>query len=115
EQGISPTARNFLYYEDLQMSAMVVALMDFPYEISPNWKDHFEGKIFTREELYKEEISSTVNYLKLRKIKRMIEDNQKDLQKIGSPHDQMLLIQTHQHLKQMEMELVKHMGTVILK
>jgi len=115
DEGIEPTPKNFLYHEDQAMSAQVVALMDFPYELSGNWKDHFEGKIFTREELYREEINSTVNYLKLRKIKRMIEDNQKDLENIESVTEQMVVIKTHQRLKQMEMELLKNIGTVILR
>lgn len=114
-EGLEPTDKNFLYYEDQQMSAAVVSLLEFPYEVSPNWKEHFEGKIFTREDLYKEDITSTVNYLKLRKVKKMIEENQKDMDKILSPDEQMVIIQTHQALKQMEMEILKNIGTVILK
>lgn len=115
KENLEPTAKNFLYYEDLQLSADVVALMDFPYELSLNWKDHFEGKILTREELYREEVTSTLNYLKLRKIKRLIEENQKDLEKLHTADEQMVLIQTHQHLKNMETELTKQLGTVILR
>ena len=115
QEGIEPTEKNFLYYEDQKISAAVVSLLEFPYELSPNWKDHFEGKIFTRDDLYKEEITSTVNYLKLRKVKKMIEENQKDLSRISSPEDQMVIIQTHQALKQMEIELLKNIGTVIHK
>jgi len=114
QAGMEPTPRNFLYYEDQAVSAAVLSLMDFPYELSPNWKEHFEGKILTREDLYREEISSTINYLKLRKIKRMIEENQKDLATMTSTTEQIVVIQTHQHLKQMEMELLKSLGTVIL-
>ncbi len=114
--GKSPTVKSFLYDEDQQMSSYVVKLMDFPYELSPNWKEHFEGKIYTREELYQEEINSTLNYLKLRKVKRMIEENQRDLEKPGaSSEQQMVLLQTHHHLKQIESALVKQTGTVILK
>ena len=115
QQGLEPTPKNFLYYEDQQMSAAVVSLMDFPYEVSPFWTGHLEGKINTREDLYKEEILSTVNYLKLRKIKKMIEENQRDFENMKSPQEQLMVIQTHQHLKQMEMELLKNIGTVILK
>jgi DNA primase len=115
ENGIEPTERNFLYHEDQQLSADVLSLMDFPYEVSHNWKDHFEGKIFTREELFHEEVSSTMNYLKLRKIKRLIEENQKDLEKLHTAEEQLVLIQTHQHLKTLETELTKQMGTVILR
>ena len=89
--------------------------MDFPYELSVNWKEHYEGKINTREELYKEEVASTMNYLKLRKIKRLIDMNQKDLEKPHSHEEQIMLMQTHQHLKNMERELLHSIGTVIVK
>jgi DNA primase len=114
-EGMEPTSKNFLYYEDQQMSAAVVSIMDFPYEVSPFWKEHLEGKISTREDLYREEIQSTVSYLKLRKIKKMIEENQRDFENMKSPDEQMMVIQIHQHLKQLEMELLKNIGTVILK
>ena len=115
DEGLEPTARNFLYHEDQTLSALVVSIMDFPYELSLNWKEHFEGKINTREDLYKEEVFSTLNYLKLRKIKRLIDINQQDLEKQHSPEEQMVLIQTHQHLKGMERDLLSSLGTVIVK
>jgi len=115
EAGIEPGPKNFLYHEDQQLSALAVAVMDFPYELSPNWSEHNDGKILSREDLFREEVGSTMNYLKLRKIKRMIEENQKDLEKERIPEQQLVLIQTHQHLKQMERELLKIAGTVIVK
>jgi DNA primase len=115
DAGIEPTAKNFLYHEDQQMSSLVVSIMDFNYEISPNWKEHFEGHIATREDLFAEEVFSTLNYLKLRKIKRMMDENQRDLEKTTIAEDQMILVQTHQHLKQMEIELTRQMGTVIFR
>jgi DNA primase len=115
DDGTEPDAKSFLYYEDQQVCSMVVSVMDDPHEISPNWKAHFEGKLFTRDDLYKEEVHSTVNYLKLRKIKRLIEENQRDLEKETNADQQMVFIQTHQHLKQMEKELLQKVGTVILK
>jgi DNA primase len=115
EEKLEPTEKNFLYHEDQKLSADVVSLLDFPYELSNNWKDHFEGKIFTREELYHEEVKSTMNYLKLRKIKKLIEENQKDLERLHTSEEQVVLIQTHQHLKQLETDLTRQMGTVILR
>ncbi len=115
DAGIEPTAKNFLYHEDQQMSSLVVSIMDFNYEISPKWKEHFEGYIATREDLFAEEVFSTLNYLKLRKIKRLMDENQRDLEKSTVAEDQMILVQTHQHLKQMEIELTKQLGTVIFR
>ena len=115
DAGIEPTAKNFLYHDDLQMSALVVSIMDFNYEVSPNWKEHYEGHIPTRDDLFKEEVFSTLNYLKLRKIKRLMDENQHDLEKATQAEEQMMLVQTHQHLKEMEIELTKQLGTVIFR
>jgi len=115
DAGIEPNAKNFLYHEDLQMSALVVSIMDFNYEVSPNWKEHYEGHIPSREELYREEVFSTLNYLKLRKIKRLMDENQRDLEKATAPDEQLMLIQTHQHLKELEIELTKQLGTVVFR
>lgn len=115
DAGIEPTSRNFLYHDNLQMSSLVVSIMDFSTEISPNWKEFYEGHIATREELYRDEVFSSLNYLKLRKIKRLIDENQRDLEKSTATDDQMMLLQTHQHLKQLEIELTRKMGTVIFR
>lgn len=115
EEGREITPKTFLYNEDIELSKVVVGLMDTRYELSSNWKEHYDGPLPTREQLYKEEVVSSLNYLKLRKIKRLIEENQKDLSKSTSIDEQMLLMQTHQRLKQMEVELTKNHGTVIFK
>jgi DNA primase len=115
DQKLEPTARNFLYNEDQELGALVVSIMDFPYEVSENWNRHYEGKIPTRNELYLEEVESTLVYMKLRKIRRLMDMNQKDLEKTKNADDQTLLIQTQSHLKQMEKELMGKSGTVIVK
>ncbi len=115
DQGLEPTARNFLYQEDQQLSTLVVSIMDFPFEVSENWKTFFEGKISTREELYKEEVQSTLTYLKLRKIHRLMDMNQKDLERSHNQEEQTIFMQTHLHLKKMEKELMGSSGTVIVK
>ena len=113
DEGLEPTAKTFLYHEDNMLRNLAIAVMDYNYEISPNWKEVYEGKIYTREDLYKEEVFSTINYLKLRKIKRMMDENQRDLEKATSAGEQMILLQMHQHLKQLEIDLTKKLGTVI--
>jgi DNA primase len=115
EEGLEPTIKNFLYHEDQELSTLAVSIMDFHHELSLNWKEHFEGKIATRDDLYKEDVLSTMGYLKLRKIKRLMEENQQDLSKPHTDEEQMVLLQTHLHLKQLERDLMRHLGTVIIK
>ncbi len=115
DAGIEPTEKNFLYHENQQMSALVLSIMEFPYEVSPGWKEHYEMPVPTRDDTYKEEVFSTVNYLKLRKIKRLISINQKDLEQPHSAEEQLSLLQTHKYLKGLEVEMTRQMGTVILR
>ena len=115
DAGLEPTSKTFLYHEDLAMSTLVVNVMDYNTDISPNWKEFYQGKIATREELYKEEVFSTVNYLKLRKTKRMMDENQREMEKEHTIEEQLMLLQIHQHLKQIEIELTRALGTVIFR
>ena len=115
DAGLEPTSKTFLYHEDLAMSTLVVNVMDYNTDISPNWKEFYQGKIATREELYKEEVFSTVNYLKLRKTKRMMDENQREMEKEHTMEEQLMLLQIHQHLKQIEIDLTRALGTVIFR
>ncbi len=115
ENGESPTSKNFLYLENPMINKLVLQLMEINVEISANWKEYYEGHIPTREELYKEEVLSTLNYLKLRKVKRLISQNQQEMENAKTMEDQMIYLQTHQHLKNIEISLTKQIGAVIIK
>lgn len=114
-EGLNPTEKDFLYYEDQRLHKHIISIMETNVEISPNWKNFYEGHIATRDELYREEVKGTLNYLKLRKIKRLIELNQRDLENSSNPTEQLTLLQTHAALKEVEMTLTKETGTVVYK
>lgn len=115
DEGLQPTAKDFLYHEDATLNKLVISIMEVNVEISAKWKDHYEGHIPTREELFREEVISTMNYLMLRKIKRLILENQNELSHTEEASQQLLLLETHRHLKNIEIELTKSLGTVIFK
>lgn len=116
EQDLEPSMKTFLYAEDAEMSQLAVSLNDIRHELSPRWKEsRLDVYIPTRDERYREEITSVLTYLKLRKIKQMIDENQKDMENPHSSEELMTLIRTHQHLKQMEQQLTRNMGTVIYR
>ncbi|MEQ1554400.1 MAG: DNA primase [Ferruginibacter sp.] len=114
-EGKKPTDENFLYYEDVTLSNLVINLMDSQTEISANWAKIFEGKIATREDLFREEVLSTLAYFKLRKLKKLIIENQKELENALSSEDQLLCLQTHVALKHAEQVITKELGTVIFR
>lgn len=115
EEKMEPNSKSFLYTDDLQMSNAVVNLIEFPYEVSDGWETKYEMPVPTREDNYKNDIASTLRYLELKKIKKLINQNAEELGRTTSVERQMLLIQTHSHLKNMEIQLTKEIGMVIMK
>ncbi|MFN0081703.1 MAG: DNA primase [Ferruginibacter sp.] len=111
----NPTDKDFLYDEDVNVSRLVISLMDSQTEISEHWKKHFEGKIATREDLFIEEVTSTLSYFKLRKIKKMIDENQRELEKAATDSEQMICLKIHIALKLEERDVTKQLGTVIFR
>lgn len=141
----SATKNYFIYHPDTKLSALAVSLLNFPYEESDHWKREYsqstgyQKELFTQsyenfikilavgnddqlirfskmdEDKTNEQVASAINYLKLRKVKRMLLENQLDLEKEHTAEEFQMLHQTHEHLKKMEMELVKNMGAVIIR
>jgi len=135
----------FAYHPDPELSRFTVSLRQSPYQESPRWRNStttysgYQSRLFdldytelvkmvqdgNEEELQKyllieedrslEEVHSAITYLKLRKIKRMILENQQDMEKEHSPEEFRILHQTHIHLKQMEINLSQAMGTAVWK
>ena len=114
-RGKNPTKNDFLYFEDEIVSRLVISLMYTQTEISSRWKEHLEGEILTRDDLFKEEVILTLSYFKLRKIKKLIDENQKELEKSIDEADQFLFLKTHVELKMEAQLIAKRLGTVIIK
>ncbi len=135
----------FVYSSDPSLSTFAVSLLNFPYEESDHWKKEFSSSTGYQTKLFEHsyedflrsitvgnetelmsflkmdedrthiEVESALNYLKLRKIKRMLLENQVDLEKNHTPEEYHHLTQTHEHLKQMEREISNKLGMVIIK
>jgi DNA primase len=114
KEGKNPTDKDFLYYEDATINNLVINLMESQTEISANWSRIYEGKIATREELFREEVISTLTHFKLRKIKKLIEQNNNEMKTV-STDEAMILIKVQQQLKKVEKQLTSNMGTVFFK
>jgi DNA primase len=153
------TASYFIHYPDSRISSLAVSLLNFPYEESERWRKEFSQATGYQPQLFEKsyedfmqivspeneerlmtylkidedktllEVESAINYLKLRKVQRMIIENQKDLENPHTHEEKELikmaektlinmeneLIQVHSHIKKMEMELTQKLGTVLIR
>jgi len=114
ERGLEPTTKTLLYHDDESIRSMVVNISVSPYELSQNWDEVMESTNIVNRDTSVQDVAMSVNFYKLRKIKKMFEQNQRDMEH-ASLEDQMRLIEVHKHLKEIERELAKQLGTVIIK
>ena len=145
QDTVRPDKSYFIYHPDTKLSTFAVSLLNFPYEESERWRTEFSQDSGFQKQLFEqsyedfmrtiakdnekqlmgflkidedrtnEEVESVINYLKLRKVKRMLLENQIDLEKPHTAEEYAMLHQTHEHLKQMEIDLTKKIGTVIIR
>jgi DNA primase len=114
-KGLQPTAKTLLYYENEAIRKLAISLSVQQYELSPRWDSKLEGMNINNRDISRQDVTKSLNYFKLRKIKRMFDENQRDIEKAGSYEAQMDLIKIHKVLKDEEQKITKELGTVIFK
>ena len=116
DEGSTPDKKWFLYHEDTDISKQTALILeDKEADLSINWKERFEIDTVCGDNAYLRDTISTTNYLILRKIKKLILENQQEMEKADTFDMQMKCVEVHQHLKQLEMELTQGIGTVIFR
>ena len=137
--------QSFIHYPDQLVSTFAVSLLQFPHEESSRWRQDFsqtqgyQSSLFEKEyedfistlspekkeqlldflqseeDKSPEAIRSAIHYLKLRKVKRMLLENQKDLENERNENEINVMLQTHEHLKKVERSLAATVGSVIIR
>ena len=112
--GKMPNHKTLQYHEDTQVQQLVMGLFEPEHELSLRWNEKLGIKKVVAESSFQHEIEVSLLYYKLRKIKKMIRQNQEDMEKVQG-EEQIQLLHIHKHLKDAERELTKIIGTVIFK
>ena len=116
DEGNIPDKKWFLYHEDQDLAKNIALIIeDKEADLSINWKERFEIDTVYGDVAYLKDTISTSNYLILRKIKKMIEENQQEAMNQTDFEEMKRCMELHQHLKQLEKELTQGLGTVIFK
>jgi DNA primase len=113
-EGKMPDGKTLQYHPDERVQKWVVTLLEPQQELSLRWNDKLGIKKKEEPKDIMIEIDITLLYFKLRKIKKMIAQNQSDLEHAPEA-EQIQLLQIHKHLKDIERELTSTIGTVIYK
>ncbi len=115
EQNLEPSAKTLLYHEDESIRNHVVNITLFPFELSQRWDEVLENMNIVNRDTSHQDVIMSINYFKLRKIKKMFLQNQQDMEQSKDLAEQLRLMEVHKHLKAIEVDITKQLGTVIIK
>lgn len=113
ENNVAPSIKDYVYDEDENVRRFIERITLESHELSPKWDEMYEGKKLSSTDNYLEDVNNCLCHFKLRKLKRMIEENQAEM---ASADEAGLLfhISVHVELKSKEKEITQSLGTVIL-
>lgn len=113
-KGLEPTTKSMLYHENEQVRQLLINISMFPFELSNRWDEILPNMNIVNKDISVADTEMSLNYFKLRKIKKMFEQNQRDME-FATYEEQIKLMQLHKQLKEFEIAITQQLGTVILR
>jgi len=115
ESGQLPTANHFIKSEDRAIADLAITLSTSPYTLSENWYN--KHNIYVRDETVnlKATILGGLYHLKKRKVDRILLDLLQEIKTENDATNQEILMQRYAFIKNVEKEISKFLGSVIVK
>lgn len=115
ENGQLPTANQFIKSQDREIADLAITLSTSPYTLSENWYN--KHSIYVRDETVnlKATILGGLYHLKKRKVDRILLDLLQEIKHETDATNQDILLQRYSFIKNVEREINKFLGSVIVK
>lgn len=115
EKGLLPTANQFIKNSDRQIADLAITLSTSPYALSENWYN--KHQIYVRDETMnlKATILGGIFHLKKRKVDRILLNLLNEIKVEADVVNQEILMQRYSFVKNVEKEISKFLGSVIIK
>ncbi|WP_432710428.1 DNA primase [Pedobacter sp.] len=115
ESGKLPTANQFIKNQDREVADLAITLSTSPYALSENWYN--KHQIYVRDETMnlKATILGGIFHLKKRKVDRILLNLLNEIKEENDAVNQEILMQRYSFIKNVEKEISKFLGSVIVK
>ena len=115
ENGHLPMANQFIKNENRKIADLAITLSTSPYALSENWYN--KHQIYVRDETVnlKATILGGLFHLKKRKVDKILLDLLQEIKLEADPVNQEILMQRYAYIKNVERDISKFLGSVILK
>ncbi|WP_158797314.1 DNA primase [Pedobacter sp. L105] len=115
ENGHLPIANQFIKSENRTIADLAITLSTSPYSLSENWYN--KHQIYVRDETVnlKATILGGLFHLKKRKVDRILLGLLQEIKTEADPANQDILMHRYAHIKNVEREISRFLGSVVLK
>ncbi|WP_316804635.1 DNA primase [Pedobacter nototheniae] len=115
ENGRLPTANHFIKHEDRTIADLAITLSTSPYSLSENWLN--KHLIYVKDESsnLKATILGGIFHLKKRKVDDILTSLLKEIKEEKDGDNQAILMQRYATIKNVERDISKFLGSVIVK
>lgn len=116
EHAQYPEVKYFTYNDNESIRSAAIEALYFPYEISENWFNKYQIIVPKKEDLFLQEVESTVLYFLLRKIKNTSQDLLNELKERKEDLNEEKILQIALlELKKNEIALMEKLNTVLVR
>lgn len=110
-----PPQQEFFNHPEESIRNLAIDLLTSPYTLSENWKTRHRIFVKTEEETLKLSLLEVIYAFKLRRLEKMIEENQEKLKDPGSEEEMMHLLETDKQLKNKRSVFAKALSRIVTR
>lgn len=115
EEGKSIGLEPFIHHENEELKKLSVDVSVQPYSASKHWKERLGHDLEALNARFKPQVETTLLHLKVKKLLRLIRENQEELKQASDAEEEQELLEIHMQLNQLKQEAAKKLGMVIVK
>lgn len=115
DEGEPPDRKYFLYNIDPAISQLSVNVLFTKYEVSPNWLKNYRIFVPEKDQVFRQDADSVINYTLQKMILRLMRENLDMLRDAKDPEEQDKLMKVNNYLNETKKTVFARTGTVIRK
>lgn len=104
----------FLHHEDPRIASKAIEILQSPHEISINWDKMFDIRVADKKYIFKQDIKSSLNRLKLLKLNELIDKNNKEIRTVTDDQRLIMLLKKQQKFLVIRGKLAEELGVVVI-
>jgi DNA primase len=110
-----PDDAYFINHPDPEISHLAVDLVSSPYALSKNWLEKKRISVLTEKQVLSDAVTSSVLSFKLRKIEKLMVENQKKIKTALTEEEAIVLMQQQQFLTHVKKVISEKLGRIITR